>query len=122
MRPVMQRVAAIADVANRDRLAWAVRVRWLAIGGFSLLGGLAWGIGMLAALAPCAVAGGAAALVNGLNHWCVARWRGVATVTWLAIPADVGLITYLIVASGGLGSPFIMLYVVQVVATAMLVD
>ena len=122
MRALVRRLNAIADVANRDRLGWAVRIRWLAIGGFSLLAGLGWWLETLAELAPCVVAGGAAALVNALNQWCVARWRGVRAVTGLAIPADVALITYLIVATGGLGSPFVMLYVVQVVATAMLVD
>jgi len=119
---VQRRLAAIAAPANRQRLIWAVRIRWLTIVGFSLLAGLAWWVGVVGDLAPCALAGGGAALVNAGNHWCVARWRAVRAVTALAIPADVALITYLIVASGGLGSPFVMLYVVQVVATAMLVD
>jgi len=112
----------IAAVANRERLLWAVQVRWLAIGGFSILAGLAWMVGVLPALGACTVAGLSSAGVNALNHWCVARWRAVRAVTALAIPADVLLITYLIVETGGTQSPFLMLYVVQVVATAMLVD
>jgi signal transduction histidine kinase len=122
MPTAVRRLGAIASPANRERLLWAVRVRWLTIAGFSLLAGVAWQVGLLAGLGPCAVAGVGAALVNAGNHWCVARWRAVRAVTALAIPADVALITYLIVATGGLGSPFVMLYVVQVVATAMLVD
>src|SRR5262245_50163623 len=113
---------AIAAAANRGRLLWAVRVRWLAIGGFSILAALAWEAGVLPTLDASALAGLSSAAVNGVNHWCVTRWRCVRAVTALAIPADVVLISFLIVHTGGTQSPFIMLYVVQVVATAMLVD
>jgi two-component system, NtrC family, sensor kinase len=113
---------AIAAEANRERLIWAVRVRWLAIGGFSVLAVLAWSAGVLPSLRPGAVAGFSSLALNALNHWSVARWRHVGVVSALAIPADVLLITYLIVQTGGTQSPFVMLYVVQVVATAMLVD
>ena len=113
---------AIAAETNRDRLLWAVRVRWLAIGGFSVLAILGWLTGVLPLLRYGAVAGVASGLVNAANHWCVTRWRYVRAITALAIPADVLLITYLVLHTGGTQSPFIMLYVVQVVATAMLVD
>lgn len=106
---------------DADRLRWAVRVRWLAIVGFSLLAIPAWSLGLLPSLYPCIVSGGVAALVNAVNHWCAARGRGLRAVTAAAVSADVVLITYLIVATGGVGSPFVMLYVVQVVATALLV-
>ncbi len=113
---------AIAAAANRERLLWAVRVRWLAIAGFSLLSVLGWLAGVFPSLQHSAVAALASGVLNTANHWCVARWRHVRAVTALAIPADVLLITYLIVHTGGTESPFIMLYVVQVVAAAMLVD
>jgi signal transduction histidine kinase len=113
---------AIAAPANRERLLWAVRVRWLAIGGFSVLAGLGWLAGALLALPQCMGAAVVAGVVNAVNHWCVVRWRHVRAVTALAIPADVLLITYLTLHTGGTESPFVMLYVVQVVATAMLVD
>ncbi|MGH7790585.1 MAG: sensor histidine kinase [Candidatus Binatia bacterium] len=113
---------AIAAEANRERLRWAVLVRWLAIVGFSGLALVAWRVGMLATLRDCLIAGGGSAVVNTANHWCVARRRGVRAITALAIAADVLLITYLIAQTGGVRSPFLMLYVVQVVATAMLVD
>lgn len=113
---------AIAAEANRERLIWAVRVRWLAISGFSVLAVLAWLAGVLPSLRPGAVAAVSSSILNALNHWSVARWRHVGLVSALAIPADVVLITYLIVHTGGTQSPFVMLYVVQVVATAMLVD
>jgi signal transduction histidine kinase len=121
----MQRIRplnAIAAAANRERLLWAVRVRWLAIGGFSLLSVLSWRAGVLPSLRHAAVAALVSAALNAANHRCVARWRHVRLMTALAIPADVLLITYLVVHTGGTESPFIMLYVVQVVATAMLVD
>jgi signal transduction histidine kinase len=103
-------------------LRWAVQVRWLAIGGFSLLAALAWLAGVLPSWHASALSGLSSAAVNAVNHWCVTRWRYVRAVTALAIPADVLLITYLIVHTGDTQSPFLMLYVVQVVATAMLVD
>jgi len=115
-------LGAIAAPANRERLLWAVRVRWLAIGGFSALAWLAWLAGVLPALQHSAVAGLASATINTANHWCVLRWRHVRAVTAVAIATDVLLITYLILYTGGTQSPFVMLYVVQVVATAMLVD
>lgn len=117
-----QRLHDITAADRRGHLRWAVRVRWLAIGGFSALGLLAWRLGVLAALGPCAATAAAAAAVNGLNHWCVRRGRGLRRVTTLALTADVALITALILQTGGARSPFVMLYVVQVVATALLVD
>ncbi len=117
-----RRLHAAASEANRDRLLWAVRVRWLAIAGFSVLAGVAWAAGVLPSLAASALAAAGSAVLNAANHWCVMRGRYLHRVTALAIPADVLLITFLIVRTGGTYSPFIMLYVVQVVATAMLVD
>lgn len=112
----------ITAADRRGHLRWAVRVRWLAIGGFSGLALLAWHLGVLATLGPAAAIAAAAAAANGLNHWCVRRGRGLRRVTGLALTADVVLITALVVESGGPRSPFVMLYVVQVVATALLVD
>ena len=119
---MLRPLRAIVAPGNRDRLRWAVRVRWLVIVGFFVLALVAMQAGLLVAFWPCALAAGLAALLNGLNHWCVAHWRSVALVTVLAIPGDVLLITYVVINTGGAQSPFVMMYVVQVVATAMLVD
>jgi two-component system NtrC family sensor kinase len=118
---MMRSLRAIAAPGNRERLRWAVRVRWLVIGGFFTLAWLAHQAGVLPSLLPCLLAAAIGAALNALNHWCVVRWRLVPVVTALAIPADVLLITYLVVLTGGVESPFVMMYVVQVVATAMLV-
>jgi len=112
----------ITAPAHRPHLRWAILVRWLAVGGFSLLAAVAWHLGTLAAPLPCLFAAAAAAAVNALNQWCVRQGRALRTITALAIVADVLLITFLIVRTGGAASPFVMLYVVQVVATALLVD
>jgi signal transduction histidine kinase len=113
---------AITSEEYRERLRWAVRVRWLVIAGFFVLAVVAARAGLLPSLWPCTVAAAAAVLVNGVNHWCVSRGRGVRAVTALAIPGDVLLITYVILNTGGVESPFVMMYVVQVVSTAMLVS
>ncbi|MGD9764095.1 MAG: sensor histidine kinase [Candidatus Binatia bacterium] len=107
--------------AGRARLLWAVRVRWLTIIGFSALAIPAWVLGLIGSMAPCAIAAGLGAVANAINHRCVAASRHVRGATALAVSADLVLITYLIAATGGVHSPFIMLYVVQVLATALLV-
>jgi two-component system, NtrC family, sensor kinase len=114
-------LARLTAPANQVRLLWAVRIRWLVIVGFFALAVIAWTGGALTSIAPCAVAAAGAALVNGVNHWSVARLRHVHVVTAAAIAGDVLLITALVILTGGVLSPFVMLYVVQVVATAMLV-
>ena len=51
----LRRLRDITAADRRDHLRWAVRVRWLAIGGFSALALLAWQLGVLADLrAPAA--------------------------------------------------------------------
>jgi signal transduction histidine kinase len=111
-----------ALITARDRLAWAVRVRWLVIGGFFGLAVLAHRFGLFASIQPCVHAAVAGAVMNAANAWCVARGRWVFGVTAIALPLDHVLITYVVMNTGGVQSPFVMMYVVQVLATAMLVD
>lgn len=112
----------IAAPENQARLLWAVRVRWLVIAGFFSLALVGYGTDLFPSIVPCAIAAGVATAVNSANHLCLLRRRFVRAVTALAIPGDVFLITYLTIHTGGVRSPFVMMYVVQVVATAMLVD
>lgn len=112
----------LATRLSPDRLLWAVWVRWLAIAGFLTLAVVAQGCGLFTSIVPVvqvAILGGA---LNAMNDWCVRRGRFVVMVTAVAIPMDHLLSTYLVVNSGGVRSPFVMLYIVQVLATAMLVD
>lgn len=104
-----------------DRLLWAVRVRWLVIGGFLLLAILAHAFGIFASIAPCFYAAAAGVVLNATNERSVRRDRHVALVTAIAIPSDHVLITYVVVNTGGVQSPFMMMYVAEVLATAMLV-
>jgi signal transduction histidine kinase len=108
--------------AARDRLLWAVRVRWLVIGGFLGLAVAAHGFGLFGSIRPCLAAAVVGMLMNGANAWCLRRNRLVSAVTAVAIPLDHLLITYVVVNTGGVQSPFVMMFVVQVLATAMLVD
>ena len=114
------RIAAV--LSTPDRLLWAVRVRWLAIVGFLGLSLAAWGLGLFPTVLPViqvAIVGGT---LNALNGWCVRHQRYVVAVSAVAIPMDHVFSTYLVVATGGMQSPFLMLYIVSVLATAMLVD
>src|SRR5574341_2085572 len=120
MLPFAERLRALLSAP--DRLLWAVRVRWLAIVGFLLLASIAHSLGLFTSIAPVmqvALVGGA---LNAANGWCVRHRRYVLAVSALAIPLDHVFATYLVVNTGGSQSPFLTLYVVQVLATAMLVD
>jgi two-component system NtrC family sensor kinase len=120
MPPLAQRLQTLLSAP--DRLLWAVRVRWLTIAGFLLLSVVVHRFGLFATVAPVyqvAVVGG---LLNAANGWCVRHRRYVWQVSALAIPLDHVFATYLVVSTGGVQSPFMMLYVVQVLATALLVD
>jgi signal transduction histidine kinase len=108
--------------AAPDRLLWAVRVRWLVIGGFLGLAVVAWQAGILSSPEPCLRAAIVGGLLNAVNHLCVHRRRCLSAVTAVAVPLDHLLITYVVANTGGVESPFIMMCFVQVVATAMLVD
>jgi len=112
----------LAWVAETARLAWAVRVRWGVIGGF-----LAIALGLVPlGLFPDAGGIVSAALVgigaNALNDYSVRRGRGVLGVTIFAVTLDIVLITWVSGRSGGLHSPLVVMFCVQVVATAMLVN
>ncbi|HVO22668.1 MAG TPA: ATP-binding protein [Candidatus Margulisiibacteriota bacterium] len=120
MPPFAQRLETLLSAP--DRLLWAVRVRWLTIVGFLLLAVVAHAFGLFTTVGPVflvAVLGGA---LNAVNGWCVRQRRYVLLVSAVAIPFDHVFTTYLVVNSGGIQSPFLMVYVVQVLATAMLVD
>ncbi|HVM98502.1 MAG TPA: hypothetical protein VMT89_19055, partial [Candidatus Acidoferrales bacterium] len=116
----MIRLSGLAEAT--DRLLWAVRVRWLTIAGFLALSLLAWRLAVFESLTPClevACVGGA---LNALNGHCLRRKSFVLAVSVVAIPMDHVFTTFLVLNTGGAQSPFVVLYVVQVLATAMLVD
>ncbi len=118
---LLHQLALTQTSGAAERFLWAVRVRWLVIGGFWLLAVLAYASGQLPTIAPCMYAGGAGLFLNAINHASV-RWRRhMAMVTVFAIPCDHMLITYVVINTGGAQSPFVMMYVVEVLATAMLV-
>lgn len=107
---------------ERERLMWAVRVRWAVIGGSLGLAALLHLAGVFADIRLLAVAALAGLVVNGVNHASVARGRGVVAVTIVAVVLDNALITLCSAATGGFHSPMVVMFSVQVVATAMLVN
>jgi signal transduction histidine kinase len=121
MHPPPCQARQAAPRPSPDRLLWAVRVRWLVIGGFLLLALVAHALGLFASVRPCLAAAAVGSVLNALNEWCVRRGRYVGAVTAVAIPLDQLIITYVVLNTGGVQSPFLMLYVVEVLATAMLV-
>lgn len=105
-----------------ERLSWAVRVRWAVIGGFLGIAALLRPFGLFPDLTAVVLAGGIGAATNALNQRSIARRRCIAGVTALAVSLDIVLITFVSASSGGLHSPLTIMYSVQVVATAMLVN
>ncbi|HVN87905.1 MAG TPA: ATP-binding protein [Candidatus Binatia bacterium] len=122
MTGLLAALSAVTQPEFRDRLRWAVRVRWLVIAGFFALALIADGFGLFTSITPCVEAAAAGVLINGLNHWAVLRWRGVLPITLIALCNDLLQITYVTINTGDVQSPFVMMYVVQVSATAMLVN
>jgi len=120
MPPIRQRIQSL--LSSPERLIWAVRVRWLAIAGFVPLAFVAHRFGLFASLTPVWQVATIGAVLNAVNGWCVQRRRHVLLVSAVAIPMDHVFSTYLILNTGGAQSPFVVVYAVQVLATAMLVD
>lgn len=78
--------------------------------------------GVLPSLVPALVAAGVGAIMNLLAARRVARWERIpAMLVWTG-GWDAVLITYVVVATGGTASPFLFLYVLQVLTTALVVD
>jgi len=115
-------LSAITRPEFRERLRWAVRVRWLVISGFFTLAVVANSLGLFTSIRPCVHAAAAGVGMNAINQWSVARWRGVLPVTAFALGGDLLLITYVTINTGGVQSPFVTMFVLQILATAMLVD
>jgi two-component system NtrC family sensor kinase len=121
MSSLASSLRTLTDPSFRARLGWAVRVRWLVIFGFLALAAFAHRFGLFISIRPCVFAAAVGTAMNLLNQWGVARWRGVLAITMAALGGDLILITYVTINTGGVQSPFITMYVVQVLATAMLV-
>jgi len=117
---VPERIAALQEAP--DRLLWAVRVRWLTIAGFFGLSVAAHRSGLFTSVIPVATVAVLGGIMNAVNGWCVRQRRYIVPVSAIAIPLDHVFVTYLVIHTGGVQSPFLMLYAVQVLATAMLVD
>jgi signal transduction histidine kinase len=120
MPPLPRRLQALLSAP--DRLLWAVRVRWLALLGFWILAVAAHGFGLFVSVVPIFQVGVLGGALNVVNGWCVRHRRNVLAVSAIAIPLDHVFITYLVLQTGGAQSPFLVLYFVEVLATAMLVD
>jgi hypothetical protein len=107
---------------GRERLGWTVRVRSAVIVLFLAVAIAARVIGVLPSLVPALAAAAAGALMNLLAARRVARWERIpAMLVWTGL-GDALLITYVVAATGGTASPFLFLYVVQVLTTALVVD
>ncbi len=104
---------------SRERLRWAVRIRGLVIALFLAVALAARTAGIPWPLAPLLVAALLGAVMDGIAAVCVRRWRGIgAMILWTAA-GDAVLITIVAHATGGAHSPFLFLYAVQVVTTAI---
>ncbi len=107
---------------SRQRLRWAVRIRAAAIALFLTVAVAAWLGGIFASPVPALVAACAGTVWNFTAGRCVRRWRGpAALMVWSGI-GDAVIITYVVVSTGGTASPFLFLYVVQVLTSALVVD
>lgn len=108
--------------ANAERLRWAMRVRGGVIVLFLAVALVAFAIGVLPSLGPALVASAAGAVMNLAAARRVARWQRIPSMLiWTGL-GDAALITYVVAVTGGTASPFLLLYVMQVLTAALLVD
>jgi len=109
-------------VLATERLTWAVKVRWAVIGGFLGLGGALHPFADASEVEVLIWAAALGSAVNLVNQISLDLRRGVLPVTACAVALDNLLITWVCSRTGGIHSPFLVMYSVQVVATAMLVS
>ena len=96
-----------------------MRIRALVIALFLAVALAARAAGVPWSLAPLLVVALLGAVMDAIAAVCVRRWRGVgAMILWTAA-GDAVLITIVVRATGGAHSPFLLLYAVQVVTTAI---
>ena len=99
-----------------------MRVRGAVIVLFSAVALVAFATGVLPSLVPALVASAAGAVMNVAAARRVARWQHIpGMLIWTGI-GDAALITYVVAVTGGTSSPFLLLYVMQVLTAALLVD
>jgi two-component system sensor histidine kinase RegB len=102
-------------------MAWLVTVRWTTLAACA--GALVAGAGGLGARAPVAAAAAASAAVALTNTWLMWRIRRGSPVSapaaGVCISADVVLLTWLLLMSGGALNPASAFYLVQIVVTAL---
>lgn len=107
---------------SAERLRWTVRIRAAVIGVFLVVACGARVAGALPSLVPSLVAAALGLGVNQLAARRIARREAIpAMLVWTGA-SDALLITLVVVATGGAASPFLFLYVVQVLTTALMVD
>lgn len=122
VRAVERHVRRARVRITRERLRWTLRVRATVIVVFLAVAIAGWMRGVLASLGPVLVAAGGGVLMNGWAARRVARWQGIPGVlAWTGV-GDALFITYVVTRTGGASSPFLFLYVVQVLTTALVVD
>ncbi|MCC6849525.1 MAG: HAMP domain-containing histidine kinase [Deltaproteobacteria bacterium] len=105
-----------------DRLRWSVRVRATVIVVFLAVAVAGWRRGVLPALGPALVAAVVGGVMNRLAAGRIARWERIPGMLAWTGAGDAVLITYVVAWTGGAASPFLFLYVVQVLTTAIVVD
>ncbi len=106
---------------RRERLRWAIRIRGLVIVSFFAVAAVARASGLVTSLGPVLAAALAGGAMNGVAALCVHRWRGVGAMIVWSGAGDALLITLVVLATGGTRSPFLFLYVVQIVTAALVV-
>ena len=108
--------------ASRERLRWAMRVRGTVIVLFLAVAVAAFWSGVFPSLGPALAAATAGTIMNLAAARRVARWDFIPSMLLWTGAGDAVIITYVVMATGGTASPFLFLYVVQVLTTALVVD
>jgi two-component system, sensor histidine kinase RegB len=123
LRPLQPAKARLADAsAGIKNLHQLIQLRWIAVVGQLLtIEGTYYGLGMRLPLEPMlAIVGGTALF----NLACQMRWRIRRPVheveLFIGLLVDVTALTAQLYLSGGIGNPFVFLYLLQIAVGAML--
>lgn len=116
--------ASVGQAAGHQNMQQLIQLRWIAaVGQISTIGVVAWGLGIQLPLAymlevlACLIAFNVASQLRWHEKWEVTNGE-----LFLSMLVDVGSLTAQLYLSGGTSNPFVFLYLLQVILSAVLLE
>ncbi|WP_288934881.1 ATP-binding protein [uncultured Sphingomonas sp.] len=114
---------ARADAASQRNMRQLVLLRWLAVGGqLAAIVVVHYGLGIRLPLVPMVSVLGGLVFLNLVTLLRLARWPVTHAELFGSLLVDVTALTVQLYLSGGASNPFVLLYLLQVVMGAVLLE